>query len=426
MIAGGMKTPPSVACSKFRKEPCAGVLPALASVRVGLPIIIPSAACGAVIGRLFVACSHRAKAAAGRHNIRSLQYMATSTSQGDTTEDNLFASPPRLVWVTFESEEPQAVMDLLLGLGAFSASARPCKNSKGEISTEVLRATPNEDVPLWRKSIISALFDAEADLTRVAKLVCSALDLPTPPTFHLEALEERDWVAHVQKNWDPLLLAAGFEVRLPWHGGSHGGSRNANGRVVIQLEGGAAFGLGDHPTTQGAVSFLERTISPLVDGASRPRVLDYGTGSGVLSICAALLGAGTVVGVDVDRQSIESARRSAGLNLPPSAPPGGTTVCLHFREGPVDFHDASAFASALAEELGPFDIVVANILCRSLVALAPALAAAARPGAMLALSGLRSELGDFEAIAAAYQTAFTSFREVQLDGGWLLIEAQRR
>ena len=166
------------------------------------------------------------------------------------------------------------------------------------------------------------------------------------------------------------------------------------GRRVLRLEGGAAFGLGDHPTTQGAVEFLERALR----GAES--VLDYGTGSGVLAICAKCLGASRVVAVDVDEDCVASAERSwraTGLE-------GGS-----FYRSPEGFAEAKDFALRLVKEhlepLEPlnehgngFDVVVANILRRPLVGLAPALACSSAPGGRLALTGLRADLGDSEAV----------------------------
>jgi len=336
-----------------------------------------------------------------------------------------WTSPSALVTVELETGEPEALMELLLGLGACATSVRANNGDGDPAATAILRATLNDKVPLWKRSLVTAMFDADSDLGMIGEAVRNAFDLPEAPVLRPQPVEDRDWVAHVQKSWDPLLLARGFEVRLPWHGGLAGGSRNEQGRVVLQLKGGAAFGLGDHPTTQGAAAFLERAVpvvaASMASGStvdSGPRVLDYGTGSGVLAICAGLLGAKAVVGVDVDAQSIASAQRSAALTPPPAA-------TLEFREGPTDFRAATAFASALTKEAGAFDIVVANILRGPLVELAPAFSAATRPGAILGLTGLRSELGDVEAIVAAYEHAFEDFRHVQLEGGWLLLEARR-
>lgn len=311
-------------------------------------------------------------------------------------------------------------MELLMSLGAASASVS-ASESGGEEASAILRATALDDVPLWERAAVTALFDAGVDLAMIGDIVRDAFDLPGAPVLDPVPVEDLDWVVHVQQSWKPQRLGQGFEVRLPWHDGKEGGARGPDGRVVIRMEGGEAFGLGDHPTTQGGAAFLERRVPALASSGEGLRVLDYGSGSGVLAVCAALLGATAVLGVDVDARAVAAARRNAALNLPQGAGAGRA----EFREGPEDFGEAADFASAILEEHGTFDLVVANILRRPLVGLAPALSMLARPGATLALTGLREELGDFDAICAAYEPSFGDFRRVELDQGWLLIEATR-
>lgn len=319
--------------------------------------------------------------------------------------------PGALIRIKLASNEPEALSELLLGIGACSAAMQPAGNSD---CNEVMRATPDEKVPLWRQSEVTALFPVDTDLAKVADLVHIAMDLAEVPELEPEVVEDKDWVSHVQKNWKPLLLGSRFEVRLPWHDGPAGGCSGPDGRVVLRLEGGVAFGLGDHATTQGATAFVERTVPAM----GECRVLDYGTGSGILAVCAAFLGARRAVGVDVDAPSVASAKRSAALNLLQ----GHALRCVEFLEGPADFSGATVFA----ESLGQFDVVVANILRRPLVALAPALAAATRSGGALGLTGLRSDLGDFHEIQSGYDFAFEGFRKIELDGGWMLVEATRK
>ncbi|CAE8640862.1 unnamed protein product [Polarella glacialis] len=348
---------------------------------------------------------------------------ASNGSAGTTPVVPLgFGDSSSLVEVEMESTEPEALMELFLGLGALSAAARGNAQPGKPVET-VLRARPNDGTPLWERSIVSGMFPAATDMAKVAEAVRAAFDFDELPDLgQPRVVEDIDWVEHVQKSWEPLSLGAGFRVLLPWHDGPAGGENSDDGRLVLRLEGGAAFGLGDHPTTQGAVEFLERRFGDDArDGRTGRRVLDYGTGSGVLAICAAHLGAAIAVGVDVEAPSVASAARSCQMSLLPST----SRARLEFRLSPEDFSAAPGFAAALAQELGPFDMVVANILRRPLVALAPALAAAAAPGAVLALTGLRSDLGDYETICQAFGSHFEAFRERPLAGGWLLVEARR-
>ena len=129
-----------------------------------------------------------------------------------------------------------------------------------------------------------------------------------------------------------------------------------------------AFGTGSHPTTRLCLEWLDRTVQ---GGETKPSLLDYGCGSGILAIAAAKLGAAPVSGVDIDPQAIVAAEYNAERNA----------VQAHFAD------------SAHAIE-GQFDIVVANILSNPLKALAPAICGHVRAGGRLALSGILAEQAD--------------------------------
>eukprot|EP00434_Breviolum_minutum_P031034 symbB.v1.2.027451.t2/scaffold2817.1/size69569/6 len=313
-----------------------------------------------------------------------------------------------LLQLEMQSDEPEALSELLEGLGAHSTAVRGLGASDG-----ILRETAMDQTPLWKTAIVTGMFSANVDVEKIVSAVQSCFDLTTPPAWTVTRVQDIDWVEHVQRSWQPMKLGKGFQVLLPWHEGPEGGA-TSNGRRVLRLEGGAAFGLGDHPTTQGAVEFLEKV---LVAGTNA-NVLDYGTGSGILAICAAELGASTVVGVDVDEGSVESAKRSSTSSL-------GVKKSVVFRCSPEDFAAAEEFASGLVKQFGPFTVVVANILRRPLVGLAPALACSCDAGARLALTGLRRDLKDGEAVREAFSPAFHNFVDIDLPGGWLLVEAER-
>jgi ribosomal protein L11 methyltransferase len=134
------------------------------------------------------------------------------------------------------------------------------------------------------------------------------------------------------------------------------------GAVEVVLDPGMAFGTGTHPTTALCLAAVSERVS------ARPglRVLDVGTGSGLLAIAARKLGAGRTVGVDVDPVAVQVARENAGRN----------GVALELSTLPA------------GEVPGTFDLVLANILANTLVELAPDLAARLAPGGALVLSGL--------------------------------------
>eukprot|EP00927_Polykrikos_kofoidii_P056433 TRINITY_DN50547_c0_g1_i1.p1 TRINITY_DN50547_c0_g1~~TRINITY_DN50547_c0_g1_i1.p1 ORF type:complete len:284 (-),score=59.18 TRINITY_DN50547_c0_g1_i1:374-1225(-) len=268
----------------------------------------------------------------------------------------------------------------------------------------------------------------------------------------------------------PISCGRRFEVRLPWHGGPVGGAQGPNGRIVVRLEGGSGFGLGDHPTTRGAAALLEEAVPTRLNTWGYCTVLDYGTGSGILAICAAFLGARQAVGVDVDVEAVAAAQRSLELNALPETiserdmgasdtdaritttqPTSGDSRLgsfnggiaasvgtlaptaiqqlarrVVFRQVPEDFVAAAVASEDLVQEFGGFDIVVANIPHGVLVQLAPALAAASKPGALLALTGLRRCGSECKAVRSAYDLFFECFEEVALEDGWVLLRSRRR
>lgn len=152
------------------------------------------------------------------------------------------------------------------------------------------------------------------------------------------------------------------------------------GDLVLPIDPGRVFGHGGHPSTRLLLEALDRSIT---GGES---VLDVGTGSGVLAVAAARLGAGRVVGIDIDPQCVSVAAANAAAN--------GVTV--------------EVSATPLAEVAGTYDVVLANIGADVLVELAPHLQA---KGRRLLLSGLLADR--VEEVAAAYAGTATA---TELDG----------
>jgi ribosomal protein L11 methyltransferase len=184
----------------------------------------------------------------------------------------------------------------------------------------------------------------------------------------LEAVPDEDWSETWKKDLAPMLAGRVF-VRPSWIAAAP-----PAGAVEVVLDPGMAFGTGSHPTT-----FLcLRALSDVLAGRPGARVLDVGTGSGLLAIAARKLGAGAVAGNDLDPVAVEVARENAAAN----------GVELELR------------AEGLLRLRGPYDVVVANILANTLVELAPELAVRLAPGGLLFLSGILG--GQEDEVRAAY------------------------
>ncbi|RIL12570.1 50S ribosomal protein L11 methyltransferase [bacterium] len=215
------------------------------------------------------------------------------------------------------------------------------------------------------------------------------------PEAVVREVAEADWAEAWKAHFTPLHLPGGFVVVPAWIDPAEAGARP--GEHVVRLDPGMAFGTGLHPTTQLCLAALADHVRP---GA---RVLDAGTGSGILAIAAARLGAAYVRGVDIDARAIDSARANAALN----------GVAIDFDAGGVTPPAASA----------PFDVVVANILAPTVVALATVLAAHLRPGGVLIASGILAEQAD--GVAAAMQAAGCGPPARRAAGDWVALVARR-
>jgi ribosomal protein L11 methyltransferase len=172
--------------------------------------------------------------------------------------------------------------------------------------------------------------------------------------------EEEDWANAWKAQYSVHRVGRRVLVKAPWHD-----YQPAPDEIVVELDPGMAFGTGLHPSTQLAMMAIEDELEP---GA---RVLDVGTGSGVLATAAALLGASAVDGVDIEPVAVRSARENAERN--------GVAEIVRIEQGSVG--DGEPF-------LGAYDLVVANIIARILIELAPSLAKTVHPGGTLVLGGI--------------------------------------
>jgi ribosomal protein L11 methyltransferase len=205
------------------------------------------------------------------------------------------------------------------------------------------------------------------------------------------ALANEEWADAWRAHFRPLPVGQRLLIAPPW------ARPPANGRVVITIEPGRAFGTGQHPTTLGC---LERLESLIAHTAPR-RLVDLGTGSGVLAITAARLGVGRVLAVDDDPDAVASAMANAARNR----------VCDRVR---CVLGDAGALEEREAQ------LVVANLLTAAHLRLAPCYARYVGPGGALLLGGiLDAEAAD---VAAALGGQGFAQRASTSTDGWTTLE----
>ncbi|WP_290749175.1 50S ribosomal protein L11 methyltransferase [Henriciella sp.] len=206
--------------------------------------------------------------------------------------------------------------------------------------------------------------DAYAESEEDAE-ACKALIIETSPELNvvIEALEDRDWVTLSLEGLPPVE-AGRFIVA-----GSHVLAKSAPGKTPILIEAGPAFGTGHHGTTLGCLIGLEHVLR-----RTRPRkVLDIGTGSGLLAIAAIKSGAQRAWGTEIDADSVRVANENAAKN--------------HVANAFQTFETGGGMNATIRSD-APYDLVFANILFRPLVGLAPDIERLTAPGGHVILSGL--------------------------------------
>ncbi len=209
--------------------------------------------------------------------------------------------------------------------------------------------------------------------------------------WHIEKLEDRDWVAESQAGLPPIT-AGRFFVH-----GAHDRAQRPAGAVCIEIEAGQAFGSGHHGTTTGCLMAFDRLLA----GRTFTNVLDVGCGSAVLAIAAALAAPARVIASDIDPVAVTVARENTEKN----GAAASVTCCL-----------AEGTDHAAIRQTGTFDLVFANILAQPLISLAPELTEVLCEGGCAILSGLT--LDQEAGVLSAYRQGGLALLERSSLEGW--------
>ncbi|MER9230932.1 50S ribosomal protein L11 methyltransferase [Mesorhizobium sp. M0622] len=226
--------------------------------------------------------------------------------------------------------------------------------------------------------------------------VLAGLSLSKP--IARETLPDVDWVARSLEGLKPVR-AGRFFVH-----GAHDRRKRHSGELAIEIEAGLAFGTGHHGTTAGCLEMLEQVVR-----REHPRnALDLGTGSAVLAIAVARLAHISVLATDIDPIAVKVAAANARLN--------------HVK-ALIETVAAPGFHHPIFAARAPFDLIVANILARPLMRLAPQMAGHIALGGSIVLSGILDRQRD--AVIAAYVgQKFRHVRTLHRDG-WVTIHLKR-
>ena len=287
------------------------------------------------------------------------------------------------------TEQQPRAEEALGDLGALSITLR---DADAETPDEQAIFEPGVgELPLWPTITLDALFDEHADRRGLAAALGDLLPWLEPDQLNFRDVADQDW----ERAWMDQFKPMAFGRRLwiyPWNieppvdGDS----------VVVRLDPGLAFGSGTHPTTALCLEWLDG-----LDLAGQS-ITDYGCGSGILAIAALKLGASAAIGIDNDPQALTASADNAARNgvvdrlalFLPDDHPGRVT-----------------------------DVFVANILAGPLDALAPTFAAAAKPGAPFAISGILA--GQQDELLARYEEWFEELRADRRED-WVRISGRRR
>ncbi len=263
-----------------------------------------------------------------------------------------------------DEDSAEALADALLAAGALSVSVEDADADSANESALFGEPGHEPQRQAWRRSRLRVLLDGDAQVAaELLRAAGHALDEPPPALESCTIVADADWVRTTQSQFTPTRISERLWIVPSWHDAPDPRAIN------VRLDPGVAFGTGTHPTTQLCLAWLDANLRA---GAS---VLDYGCGSGILAIAAGRLGAGRIVGVDVDPQALAAAHANSVSN--------GVTASYTAPDALL----RPSYDTA-------YDIVVANILSNPLKLLAPALLARVAAGGALVLSGILQRQAD--------------------------------
>lgn len=237
---------------------------------------------------------------------------------------------------------------------------------------------------------VTLYFSQEPDHDAVRDLIAQTAGNEVASTLSFDAIAAKDWVKSSLEGLVPVP-AGRFVVH-----GSHDRARVPPNKLGIEIEAALAFGTGHHGTTRGCLILLDRVLCE----CTPKRILDLGSGTGVLAIAAAKALRRPILASDIDPRSTMVARDNARLN---GVGNWVEAIC------------ATGFASPRFAERGPFGLVLANILANPLRRLATPMTRHLAPKAYIILSGLLPHQAD-SVIAAYRANGVRLVRRLQLDG----------
>ena len=244
---------------------------------------------------------------------------------------------------------------------------------------------PDEQQALTGKThLIQLLVPAFTESKYLVKDISALINDDSIDIISEEIFEDRDWIQHSKNQFSEITISNNLRILPPWIADT-----GFSGKTIM-IEPGSGFGTGSHPTTQLCIQWLE---THLISGVS---VLDYGCGSGILSIVSKIFGAKKIIGVDNDDQALRNAERNRDLNSV----------------------DIELLHTSNYQDIIKFDIVIANILLKTIISLKEKLLASLNVSGKLLLTGILKDqaIEIISAFSPEIRLNIISEKE-----GWLLL-----
>ena len=285
------------------------------------------------------------------------------------------------VSLTCNCIDANIIEEIFVGYGAISISMLD------DIGNNPIYEPAFGETPLWDIVELSALF--EKNITTEG--ITTILDGISFTNLNISILKDQNWVKKYQENFKPIKFGDRLWVVPSWYSGF-----KEKGSINLKLDPGMAFGSGSHETTYLCLEFLEKTE---LDGLT---ILDYGCGSGILSIASLLFGAKRVIATDIDPQALISTKENSWNN------------------NVVDKLDIVQPDSIPNIKI---DILIANIFSNILINYKDVFSDFVETGARIVLSGIMiNQLG---VILDCYKEVFSTIN-IEIRGDWCLIEFEKK
>ncbi|MCQ8277867.1 50S ribosomal protein L11 methyltransferase [Acetobacteraceae bacterium KSS8] len=270
------------------------------------------------------------------------------------------------------------------------------ENALSSVCTTVGIFEADDTQTVWRIEGVKDVGTGEDVLETALALAAAATGIAAP--LERAHTETEGWLARTYESFPEQQVGRRFAIR-----GTHLAETKTGPRITLTLDAGIAFGSGEHGSTRGCLRALE-----LVAYRKPRRILDLGTGSGILAMAAASLLNRRVLAVDIEPWSVRVAAQNAALN--------GLRNQLDCRYG-------NGWRTAAIRRGGPYDLVFANILARPLCSMAKSLAAKLAPGGTVILAGLLDSQARM--VLAAHRRQGLVLERKLVEGYWATLILRR-